>query len=226
MTPHDPARDQPLQRPAGWCSTAAARRWWSIRRRCRFAQDEMDRIYGLPFTRQPHPGYGRQRIPAFEVSQGLGPDHARLLRRLHVLLDHGPPGQDHPEPQPAVGAGRDRPLADDPDFKGVISDIGGPTANMYRHALQLGRKCAASCRRPSCVHPTICKLLDTDHGPLMELMRAARQQPGIKKVLVASGIRMDLAQREPGVHPRAGRASRGRAAEGRARACRPARCCG
>ena len=87
-------------------------------------------------------------------------------------------------------------MAADPKFKGTISDIGGPTANMYQ------MKCSrpeveAICRRQSCVHPTICKLLGTDHGPLVELMREARETPGIKKVLVASGIRMDLARRSP-----------------------------
>jgi len=78
----------------------------------------------------------------------------------------------------------------------VVSDIGGPTANMYE------MKCTrpeveAICRRQSCVHPTICKLLGTDHGPLVQLMKQARQTPGVKKVLVASGIRMDLARRSP-----------------------------
>jgi uncharacterized radical SAM protein YgiQ len=92
--------------------------------------------------------------------------------------------------------GEIRTMSDDPHFKGVISDIGGPTANMYE------MKCTrpeveAICRRQSCVHPTICKLLGTDHGPLIDVMRQARQTPGIKKVLVASGIRMDLARRSP-----------------------------
>src|SRR5260221_14786209 len=87
-------------------------------------------------------------------------------------------------------------MAADPDFSGVVSDIGGPTANMYE------MKCTrpeveAKCRRLSCVHPTICKLLGTDHGPLVQLMKSARNEPGVKKVLVASGIRMDLARRSP-----------------------------
>ena len=82
------------------------------------------------------------------------------------------------------------------DFKSVISDIGGPTANMYE------MKCSkpeveAVCRRQSCVHPTICKLLGTDHGPLVELMKDVRETPGVRKVFVASGIRMDLARRSP-----------------------------
>jgi radical SAM superfamily enzyme YgiQ (UPF0313 family) len=82
-----------------------------------------------------------------------------------------------------------------PDFTGVVSDIGGPTANMYE------MKCSrpeveAVCRRLSCVHPTICKLLGTDHGPLVQIKQKARELPGVK-VLVASGIRMDLARRDP-----------------------------
>ncbi len=89
-----------------------------------------------------------------------------------------------------------RQMSADPTFKGVVSDIGGPTANMYQ--MQCSRpEVEAVCRRQSCVHPTICRLLGTDHGPLVQLMREAREVPGIKKVLVASGIRMDLARRSP-----------------------------
>ena len=87
-------------------------------------------------------------------------------------------------------------MTQDPQFKGVISDIGGPTANMYE--MRCSRpEVEAKCRRQSCVHPTICKLLGTDHGPLVKLMKDARETPGIKKVFVASGIRMDLARRSP-----------------------------
>jgi uncharacterized radical SAM protein YgiQ len=87
-------------------------------------------------------------------------------------------------------------MAADPEFKGVVSDVGGPTANMYE------MRCTrpdveARCKRLSCVHPTICKLLGTDHGPLVRLLRRAREEPGIRKVLIASGVRMDLAQLSP-----------------------------
>ncbi|HVE13428.1 MAG TPA: DUF3362 domain-containing protein, partial [Elusimicrobiota bacterium] len=87
-------------------------------------------------------------------------------------------------------------MGKDPEFKGVVSDIGGPTANMYR------MRCTKPeiekiCRRLSCVHPTVCKCLGTDHGPLTELMRESRKVPGVKKVFVASGIRMDLARLSP-----------------------------
>jgi uncharacterized radical SAM protein YgiQ len=87
-------------------------------------------------------------------------------------------------------------LAADPEFKGIISDVGGATANMYR--MRCTRpEVEAKCKRLSCVHPTICKLLGTDHEPLIELMDEVRTQPGIRKVFVASGIRMDLAQLSP-----------------------------
>ena len=89
-----------------------------------------------------------------------------------------------------------RKMAADPEFSGVISDIGGPTANMYQ--MRCTRpEVEAKCKRLSCIHPTICKLLGTDHGPLVQLMRRARTEPGIRRVFVASGIRMDLAQLSP-----------------------------
>jgi uncharacterized radical SAM protein YgiQ len=94
------------------------------------------------------------------------------------------------------GLGEVRKMAEDPDFKGVISDIGGPTANMYQ--MRCSRpEVEAKCKRLSCVHPTICKLLGTDHGPLIDLMKRVRTEPGIRKVLVASGVRMDLVERSP-----------------------------
>ncbi len=87
-------------------------------------------------------------------------------------------------------------MGQDPKFSGVVSDIGGPTANMYQ--MRCTRpEVEAKCKRLSCVHPKVCKLLGTDHGPLVELMRESREVPGVRKVLVASGIRMDLAQLSP-----------------------------
>jgi uncharacterized radical SAM protein YgiQ len=83
-----------------------------------------------------------------------------------------------------------------PGFTGVISDLGGPTANMYRLACK-SREIEAACRRPSCVYPGICPNLNTDHAPLIKLYRRARALPGIKKVLIASGVRYDLATESP-----------------------------
>ncbi|RIK83747.1 MAG: YgiQ family radical SAM protein [Planctomycetota bacterium] len=159
------------------------------------SQAAMDRVYGLPYTRRPHPVY-REPIPAFEMIK----DSVTIMRGCFggctfcsITAHQGRIIQSRSQ-QSVLGEIRD--MAADPEFKGVISDIGGPTANMYE--MRCTRpEVEAICRRQSCVHPTICKLLGTDHGPLVQLMRDARQTPGVKKVLVASGIRMDLARRSP-----------------------------
>ena len=83
-----------------------------------------------------------------------------------------------------------------PGFTGVISDLGGPTANMYRLACK-SKEIEAACRRPSCVYPGICSNLNTDHSALTQLYRKTRALPGIKKVLIASGLRYDLAVEDP-----------------------------
>jgi uncharacterized radical SAM protein YgiQ len=97
--------------------------------------------------------------------------------------------------QESILAELDR-LGQDREFKGVVSDIGGPTANMYQMRCTKP-EVEAKCKRLSCVHPKICKLLGTDHGPIVELMRKSREVEGVRKVLVASGVRMDLAQLSP-----------------------------
>ncbi len=157
---------------------------------------EMDRVYGLHFTRKPHPAYGDRKIPAYEVVK----DSVQIMRGCFggctfcsITAHEGRIIQSRSKESVL---GEIRRMTADPDFKGVVSDIGGPTANMYQ--MRCNRpEVEARCRRLSCVHPTICKLLGTDHGPLVELMQAAREEPGVKKVLVASGIRMDLARRSP-----------------------------
>ena len=161
------------------------------------AQEEMDRVYSLPYTRQSHPSYGDKKIPAYEVVR-----HSVQIMRgcfggctfCSITAHEGRIIQSRSKE--SVLTEINRMSREDKSFKGVVSDIGGPTANMYQ------MKCTrpeveAKCRRLSCVHPTICKLLGTDHGPLVQLMRESRQQQGVKKVLVASGIRMDLARRSP-----------------------------
>lgn len=159
------------------------------------SQGVMDRIYGLPYTRRPHPVYS-EPIPAFTMIK----DSVTIMRGCFggctfcsITAHQGRIIQSRSK-ESVLAEVRD--MTRDEKFSGVISDIGGPTANMYQ--MQCSRpEVEAVCRRQSCVHPTICKLLDTDHGPLIELMKEARQTPGIKKVLVASGIRMDLARRSP-----------------------------
>ena len=159
------------------------------------SQVAMDHIYGLPYTRRPHPSY-REAIPAYEMIR----DSVTIMRGCFggctfcsITAHQGRIIQSRSQESVLTEI---KQMAADPDFKGVVSDIGGPTANMYE--MRCTRpEVEAVCRRQSCVHPTICRLLGTDHGPLIELMREARQVPGIKKVLVASGIRMDLARRSP-----------------------------
>ncbi len=157
------------------------------------SQASMDVIYELPYTRRPHPTY-TEPIPAF----GMIKDSVTIMRGCFggctfcsITTHQGRIIQSRSKDSVLSEI---REMTADPKFKGTISDIGGPTANMYE------MKCSkpeveAVCRRQSCVHPTICKLLGTDHKPLIDLMKEARETPGIKKVLVASGIRMDLARR-------------------------------
>jgi uncharacterized radical SAM protein YgiQ len=155
----------------------------------------MDRIYDLPYTRRPHPSY-REPIPAYEMIK----DSVTLMRGCFggctfcsITAHQGRIIQSRSQESVLKEV---RKMAADPEFSGVISDIGGPTANMYQ--LRCTRPdVEAKCQRLSCVHPSICKLLGTDHGPLLQLMRRARTEPGIRRVLVASGIRMDLAQLSP-----------------------------
>lgn len=159
------------------------------------SEEAMDRIYDLPYTRRPHPSY-EEPIPAYEMIK----DSVTIMRGCFggctfcsITTHQGRIIQSRSQHSVLKEV---RKLAADPEFAGVISDIGGPTANMYQ------MRCTkpdieAKCKRLSCVHPTICKLLGTDHGPLVELMKKARTEPGIRKVLVASGIRMDLAQLSP-----------------------------
>ncbi|HEY3965641.1 MAG TPA: YgiQ family radical SAM protein [Planctomycetaceae bacterium] len=159
------------------------------------SQEVMDRIYGLPYSRRPHPVY-TEPIPAFTMIK----DSVTIMRGCFggctfcsITAHQGRIIQSRSKDSVLSEV---REMTRDDSFSGVVSDIGGPTANMYQ--MQCSRpEVEAVCRRQSCVHPTICKLLDTDHGPLIELMKEARQTPGIKKVLVASGIRMDLARRSP-----------------------------
>ncbi|MFM9058491.1 MAG: YgiQ family radical SAM protein [Planctomycetaceae bacterium] len=159
-------------------------------------QDEMDQVYGIAFTRRPHPSYGTARIPAFEVVE----TSVQIMRGCFggctfcsITAHEGRIIQSRSQDSIITEI---KLIASQPGFKGTVSDIGGPTANMYQ------MRCTrpdveAKCRRLSCVHPTVCKLLGTDHGPLKDVMREARSVPGVKRVLVASGVRMDLARRDP-----------------------------
>lgn len=158
-------------------------------------QAEMDRYYDLPYTRRPHPSY-TEPIPAHQMIK----DSVTVMRGCFggctfcsITAHQGRIIQSRSQESILKEV---KKVAADPEFKGIISDIGGATANMYQ--MRCTRpEVEAKCKRLSCVHPGICKLLGTDHGPTLELMRKARETPGVKKVLVSSGIRMDLAQLSP-----------------------------
>jgi uncharacterized radical SAM protein YgiQ len=160
-------------------------------------QAEMDGVYELPYRRRPHPSYGDAKIPAYEMIKAS----VTIMRGCFggctfcSITEHeGRIIQNRSEASILREIERVRDLT--PGFTGVISDIGGPTANMYRLACK-GPEIEAACRLPSCIYPRICPNLNTDHAPLVQLYRKARALPGIKKVLVASGVRYDLAATSP-----------------------------
>jgi uncharacterized radical SAM protein YgiQ len=155
----------------------------------------MDRIYGLPYTRKAHPSY-TEAIPAFNMIK----NSVTIMRGCFggctfcsITAHQGRIIQSRSK-QSVIN--EIQSMTEDKEFKGIVSDIGGPTANMYQMRCTKP-EVEAVCRRQSCVHPKICKLLGTDHTPVIELMREARSVKGIKKVLVASGVRMDLARNSP-----------------------------
>ncbi len=159
--------------------------------------EEMDGVFGLPYQRVPHPVYGKAKIPAYDMIKtsvnimrgcfggcsfcSITEHEGRIIqsRSKESILRE-------------IEEIRDKV----PGFTGVISDLGGPTANMYRLRCK-NPKAEQTCRRPSCVYPTICEHMDTDQSPTVDLYRSARKVPGVKKVLVASGVRYDLAVEDP-----------------------------
>jgi uncharacterized radical SAM protein YgiQ len=159
--------------------------------------EEMDGVFDLPYSRVAHTQYGDKNIPAYEMIRFS----VNIMRGCFggctfcSITEHeGRIIQSRSEDSiiKEVEAIRDTT----PGFTGVISDLGGPTANMYRLACKT-KEIESSCRRLSCVFPGVCKNLNTDHTPLIKLYRRARQLPGIKKILIASGLRYDLAVLSP-----------------------------
>ncbi len=179
----------------------------------------MDRIYGLPYTRKPHPMYKGQKIPAYEVVK----DSVTIMRGCFggctfcsITAHQGRIIQSRSSESVLDELRR---MGKDPEFSGTVSDIGGPTANMYQ--MRCTRpEVEAKCKRLSCVHPKVCKLLGTDHGPLVDLMRQSREVPGRRQGLrglgYPDGPRPEVARVSRGAGP----APRRRPSEGGARAHR------
>ncbi|MGG7566559.1 YgiQ family radical SAM protein [Rhodovulum sp. DZ06] len=159
--------------------------------------EEMDAVYDLPYARAPHPDYGDAKIPAWDMIK----TSVTIMRGCFggctfcSITEHeGRKIQSRSEASilREIENIRDKT----PGFAGVISDVGGPTANMYRMACK-DPKIEAACRLPSCVFPDICPNLDTSHDDLIRLYRKVREVKGVKKVMVASGVRYDLAVTSP-----------------------------
>jgi uncharacterized radical SAM protein YgiQ len=158
---------------------------------------DLDAVYDLPFSRRPHPSYGKAEIPAYEmikcsiaIMRGCfgGCTFCSLTEHEGRIIQS--------RSAESVLREMESVRAKTPGFTGVISDLGGPTANMYRLACKDPVK-EAACRRLSCLFPGICPNLDTNHGPLIDLYQRARQAPGVKKITIGSGVRYDLALASP-----------------------------
>lgn len=161
------------------------------------AMQEMDWIYDLPFQRRPHPLYGQANIPAYKMirfSVAIQRGCFGGCTFCSITEHEGRIIQNRSEASVIREIEKIRDTV--PGFTGVISDLGGPTANMYRIACK-SSAIESACRRPSCVFPGICPNLNTDHSALIQLYRRARELPGVKKVLIASGVRYDLAIESP-----------------------------
>ena len=159
--------------------------------------EEMDYVFGFDYARVPHPVYGDARIPAYEmirfsvnIMRGCfgGCTFCSITEHEGRIIQN----RSQKSILREIEVMRDRV----PGFTGVVSDLGGPTANMYRIACK-SKTIETACRRPSCVYPGICENLNTDHSALIELYRSARAIDGVKKVLISSGLRYDLAVESP-----------------------------
>lgn len=159
--------------------------------------EEMDYVFGLPFARIPHPKYGDAKIPAYEmiktsvnIMRGCfgGCSFCSITEHEGRIIQN--------RSQESILNEIEDIREKVPGFTGVISDLGGPTANMYRLGCS-DTRAEQNCRRPSCVFPKICEKLNTDHQHTINLYRAARDLKGVKKVVIASGVRYDLAIESP-----------------------------
>lgn len=158
---------------------------------------EMDYVYDMPYARAPHPIYKNAKIPAWEMIRFS----VNIMRGCFggctfcSITEHeGRIIQSRSEESILKEVEEIRDKVD--GFTGVISDLGGPTANMYRIACK-SEKIEQSCRKLSCVYPGVCENLNTDHSALIQLYRKARAIKGVKKILIGSGLRYDLAVKSP-----------------------------
>ena len=154
-------------------------------------QGELDRSFDLPYTRLPHPKYKGKRIPAYDMIKFSVNLHRGCFGGCAFCTISAHQGKFIVSRSKESILKEVKAITEMPDFKGYLSDLGGPSANMYAmHGTDetLCRKC----KRPSCVHPKICPNLNTDHRPLLDIYRSVDAMPGIKKSFIGSGVRYDL----------------------------------
>ena len=160
-------------------------------------QGEIDAAFDLPYTRLPHPRYRGKRIPAYEMIRHSINLHRGCFGGCAFCTISAHQGKFIASRSKESIMSEVRQVAAMPDFKGYISDLGGPSANMYAMGGR-DKSICAQCRRPSCLHPKPCPNLDTDHGPLLDIYHAADSTPGVRKSFVGSGVRYDLAMHHTG----------------------------
>lgn len=155
------------------------------------SQNELDQSFDLPYTRMPHPKYKGKTIPAYEMIKFSVCLHRGCFGGCAFCTISAHQGKFITSRSKQSILNEVKAIVNMPDFKGYISDLGGPSANMY--AMQ-GRNTniCHKCKRPSCIHPQICPNLNTDHGPLLEIYREVDKIKGIKKSFIGSGVRYDL----------------------------------
>ena len=158
--------------------------------------EELDRSYEYPYTRLPHPKYKGKTIPAYEMIKFSVNIHRGCFGGCAFCTISAHQGKFVMNRSKESVLREVQLLTSREDFKGYLSDLGGPSANMYRMEGKDLSICA-SCKKPSCIHPRICPNLNTDHGPLLDLYRAVDALPGIKKSFIGSGIRYDLLTSTP-----------------------------
>ena len=153
--------------------------------------EELDAVYDLPYTRLPHPKYDGHRIPAYEMIRHSITMHRGCFGGCAFCTISAHQGKFISSRSKRSILAEAEAITRMPDFAGTISDLGGPSANMYRMAGADKSRCAR-CRRPSCLHPSVCPNLHVDHSPLTEIYREVSALKGVKHCYVGSGVRYDL----------------------------------
>ena len=164
--------------------------------------EELDHSFDLPYTRLPHPKYKGKRIPAYDMIKHSVNIHRGCFGGCAFCTISAHQGKFIVSRSKESILREVKAISEMADFKGYLSDLGGPSANMYRMQ-GVRQELCRQCKRPSCIHPRICPNLNTDHRPLLDIYRSVDALPGIKKSFIGSGVRYDLLlheSREPKVN--------------------------